>query len=151
PEPGYFYPPTVLLEPPPQTRVLREETLGPVIPIVVVDNLERAILLSNDSDYALAASGWTTSSETAARMMAGLQAGVVTINDVLYAFGDPASTWSGHRASGLGSPHGLAGLREMSRRRFVSYESSRAEAPLFAFPYDAEAERVAGATLQAIH
>ncbi len=151
PGPGFFYPPTVLLDPPPHSRVLREETSGPVIPIVVVDSLERAILLANDSDYALSASGWTTSSETAARMMSGLVAGVVTVNDVLYSFGDPASTWSGHRASGVGSTHGLAGLREMSRRRFVSYDPSRADAPLFAFPYDTEAARVAGATIQAIH
>ncbi len=151
PGPGFFYPPTVLLDPPPHARLLREETLGPVIPIVVVDSLERAILLANESDYALAASGWTASSVTAARMMSGLQAGVVTINDVLYAFGDPSSTWTGHRASGIGSTHGLAGLREMSRRRFVSYDASRAEAPVFAFPYDAEAANVAGATLQAIH
>ncbi len=151
PGPGFFYPPTVLLDPPPHSRILREETLGPVIPIVVVDGLERAILLANDSNYALCASGWTTSSETAARMMSGLVAGVVTINDVLYSFGDPASTWSGHRASGVGSTHGLAGLQEMSRRRFVSYDPSRAEAPLFAFPYDTEAARVARATLQVIH
>jgi acyl-CoA reductase-like NAD-dependent aldehyde dehydrogenase len=151
PGPGFFYPPTVLLEPPPGCRILREETLGPVIPIVVVDSLERAIVLANDSDYALTASGWTTSSDTAARMMSGLQAGVVTINDVLYSFGDPASTWSGHRASGVGNTHGFAGLQEMSRRRFVSYVSSSAEAPVFAFPYDAEAARIAQASLQAIH
>lgn len=151
PGPGFFYPPTVLLDPPPHSRILHEETLGPVIPIVVVDGLERAILLANDSDYALSASGWTTSSDTAARMMSGIQAGVVTVNDVLYSFGDPAATWSGYRASGVGSTHGLAGLREMSRRRFVSYDPCRSEAPVFAFPYDAEAARVADATLQAIH
>ncbi len=151
PGPGYFYPPTVLLDPPRHTRILRAETLGPVIPIVVVEGLEHAIFLANDSDYALSASGWTASSDTAARMMSGLQAGVVTVNDVLYSFGDPATSWSGYRASGIGSTHGVAGLREMSRKRFVSYDPCRAEAPVFAFPYDAEATRVAGASLQAIH
>ena len=83
--------------------------------------------------------------------MSGVQAGVVTVNDVLYAFGEPASTWSGYRSSGVGSTHGFAGLREMSRRRFVSYDPCRTEAPVFAFPYDAEAARVADASLQAIH
>ena len=98
---------------------MREETLGPVIPIVVVESTERAILLANESDYALTASGWTKSPEVAGRLMQGLQAGVVTINDVLYSFGEPAATWSGYRKSGMGQNHGTPGLREMSRQRFV--------------------------------
>ena len=84
-------------------------------------------MLANESDYALTASGWTTSANTAERMMVGMQAGVVTINDVLYSFGEPASTWSGHRKSGMGQNHGTPGLREMSRQRFVSFDSSKAD------------------------
>jgi acyl-CoA reductase-like NAD-dependent aldehyde dehydrogenase len=114
--PGYFYPPTVVLDPPEGCRLLQEETLGPIIPVVAVENIERAIEKANDSAYALTASGWTTSEDTAERLMVGLQAGVVTINDVLYAYGEPAATWSGFKRSGLGASHGL-GLKEMSRRR----------------------------------
>jgi hypothetical protein len=51
----------------------------------------------------------------------------------------------------VGSTHGFAGLKEMSRRRFVSYDPRPAEAPVFAFPYDAEASSIADAALQAIH
>ena len=134
--PGYFYPPTVVFEPPPDCRLMREETLGPVIPVVVTRNLERAIMLANETDYALTASGWTRSPETAERLMEGLHAGVVTVNDVLYSFGEPASTWSGFGKSGMGQNHGTPGLREMSRQRFVSYDPSPTEAPLFSFPYD---------------
>ncbi len=135
--PGYFYPPTVLLDPPLDCRLMREETPGPVIPIVMTRSLERALMLANDTDYALTASGWTTGTQTAERMMDGLHAGVVTINDVLYSYGEPASTWSGYRKSGMGQNHGVPGLREMSRQRFVSYDPVGNEAPLFAFPYDA--------------
>jgi acyl-CoA reductase-like NAD-dependent aldehyde dehydrogenase len=149
--PGYFYPPTVLLGPPPDSRLLRDETLGPVIPVVVVDSIERAILLANESEFALSASGWTTSAELAERLMAGLRAGVVTINDVLYSFGEPGSTWSGYRRSGVGQTHGAAGLREMCNIRFVSYDPRPAEAPVFAFPYDEAAERTASAAIGAIH
>jgi acyl-CoA reductase-like NAD-dependent aldehyde dehydrogenase len=134
--PGNFYPPTIVFEPPSECRLMHEETLGPVIPVVVTRSLERAIMLANDSDYALTASGWTKSPETAERIMVGLQAGVVTVNDVLYSFGEPASTWSGSGRSGMGQNHGSPGLREMSRQRFVSYDPSSAEAPLFSFPYD---------------
>jgi succinate-semialdehyde dehydrogenase/glutarate-semialdehyde dehydrogenase len=145
--PGHFYPPTVVLEPPIDCRLMREETLGPVIPVVVTSSLERAMMLANDTDYALTASGWTRSPVTAERMMVGMQAGVVTVNDVLYSFGEPASTWSGHRKSGMGQNHGTPGLREMSRQRFVSFDPSTAEAPLFGFPYDENGYRIVEASL----
>ncbi len=134
--PGFYYPPTVVLDPPMDCRLMRDETPGPVIPIVVIENLERAMMLANDTDYALTASGWTRSTQTAERLMVGLRAGVVTINDVLYSYGEPASTWSGHGKSGMGQNHGTPGLREMSRQRFVSFDPADNEAPLFAFPYD---------------
>jgi succinate-semialdehyde dehydrogenase/glutarate-semialdehyde dehydrogenase len=139
---GYFYPPTVVLEPPTDCRLMTEETLGPVIPVVVTGSLERAMMLANDTQYALTASGWTRSAVAAERMMVGLQAGVVTINDVLYSFGEPASTWSGYRKSGMGQNHGTPGLREMSRQRFVSFDPSKVEAPLFSFPYDETGYRI---------
>lgn len=148
---GFFYPPTVVLSPPPDCRLMREETLGPVIPITVVPSLERAVLLANESDYSLSASGWTSSRETAERLMTGLQAGVVTINDVLYAFGEPAATKSGYRKSGLGEMHGVAGLHEMCRQRFVSHDSSKTEAPLLCFPYDAAQGKLARAALDLLH
>jgi succinate-semialdehyde dehydrogenase/glutarate-semialdehyde dehydrogenase len=149
--PGFFYPPTIVLNPPPDCRLLREETMGPVIPVVVVENLEQAIQLSNDSDFALSASGWTSSDEIALRLSSGLQAGVVTINDVLYAYDEPAASWSGFRGSGLGAVHGRAGLMEMSRKRFVSFDRDIAEAPLHAFPYDEQGLRLARAADAALH
>jgi len=148
---GFFYPPTVILGPASDSRLMREETLGPVIPVIVVDSVERALLMANDSEYALTASGWTRSAETAERLMVGLQAGVVTINDVLYSYGEPASTWSGYRRSGLGHNHGTAGLKEMCRLRFVSFDPMPAEAPVFAFPYDEAAMRLARSSLDTLH
>ena len=122
-----------------------------MIPIVAVESLERAIQLANDNAFALTASGWTASEDTAERLMVGLQAGVVTINDVLYAYGEPAATWSGFKRSGLGASHGLSGLKEMSRRRFVSYDSAPAAAPAFAFPYDQDAAGTVNSVIDALH
>lgn len=149
--PGYFYPPTVVMGAPAGCRLMREETLGPVVSITVVDSIERAILLAGDGDYALTASAWTTSDQKAERLMVTLPAGVVTINDVLYSYGEPAATWSGYRHSGVGQNHGTPGLREMSRQRFVSYDDQPASAPLAAFPYDDEAEAIARASLDYLH
>jgi succinate-semialdehyde dehydrogenase/glutarate-semialdehyde dehydrogenase len=145
--PGFFYPPTVVLEPPADSPLLQQEVLGPVIPVVVTDSVERAILLANDTDLKLTASGWTRSQETAERMMSGLRFGVVTVNDVLYSYGEPASTWSGYAKSGTGQSHGRPGLREMSRQRFVSFDPRDAEAPLFSFPYDEQGRKITEASL----
>ena len=93
----------------------------------------------------------TRSSEVAGRLMQGLQAGVVTINDVLYSFGEPAATWSGYRKSGMGQNHGTPGLREMSRQRFVSFDATTAEAPVFAFPYDDTAGIIARGAIDHLH
>lgn len=149
--PGYYYPPTVLLGPPPEAAVLRDETSGPVIPVVVVESVERAILLANEGNHALTASGWTRSTETAARIQIGLQAGVVTINDLLYSYDEPAATWSGFGTSGVGHTHGIAGLKEMSRRKFVSRDVAELESPLFAFPYDETARAIATGAVDALH
>ena len=130
---------------------MREETLGPVISIVAVESLEQALLRANESPYALTASGWTTDAKTAERLMLGLQAGVVTINDVLYSFGEPAATWSGYKGSGLGHTHGGEGLREFCRQRFVSADEIPSSGPLHGFPYDAAASKMAAATLAAFH
>jgi succinate-semialdehyde dehydrogenase/glutarate-semialdehyde dehydrogenase len=149
--PGFFYPATVVLDPPEGSRLLQEETHGPVIPIITVENVERAIDQANSCSFALTASGWTRSEETAERIMVGLQAGVVTVNDVLYAYGEPAATWSGFKRSGLGVSHGMGGLKEMSRRRFISFDSEPAEAPAFAFPYGDDANAMAENVMKALH
>ncbi len=149
--PGFFYPPTIVLGPPPEGRLMNEETLGPVIPITVVESLERAILLANENDHALSASGWTTSPATADRLMIGLQASVVTINDVLYQYGEPAAIKSGYRLSGLGHVQGVAGLREMCRRKFASFDHLPAESPVFAYPYDSPARMLARLLLRRLH
>ncbi len=150
-EPGFFYPPTVVLNPPIDSRLMTEETLGPVISIVVCDSVERAIFQANQCDFALSASGWTGGRENAERMMSGLHAGIVTINDVLYAAGEPAATKSGYRMSGLGNLHGIAGLQEMCRRRFVTSDLKRLDGPLFSFPYDQEHGVLGAAAVALLH
>jgi len=148
---GFYYPPTVVLAPPADCRLLREETLGPVIPVVAVESLERAVLLANATEFPLSASAWTGSAETAERIGAALEASLVTVNDVLYASSEPSVGWSGSGRSGIGDIHGIGGLREMCRRRTVSFDPVKREAPVFAFPYDVEAGGVVRALVRAFH
>jgi succinate-semialdehyde dehydrogenase/glutarate-semialdehyde dehydrogenase len=135
--PGFFYPPTVLTGVDHSMTIMREETFGPVLPVMTVDSLDEAIRLANDSAYGLTASGWTRSRETAHRLQRELVAGVVSINDHTSSFGEPAAPWGGVKHSGIGRIHGPLGLREMVQPKYVSLDRGRG-AELWWYPYDAE-------------
>jgi succinate-semialdehyde dehydrogenase/glutarate-semialdehyde dehydrogenase len=137
PGPGFYYPPTVLARVDHGMRIMREESFGPVLPIQVVDGPEQALQLANDSPYGLTASIWTRDAELASRLERGLRAGVVTLNDLLYSYGDPAVPFGGFKQSGFGRTHGLAGLREMVQVKLVSRDWGR-RPMLWWFPYGPE-------------
>jgi succinate-semialdehyde dehydrogenase/glutarate-semialdehyde dehydrogenase len=134
--PGFFYPPTVLVGVDHTMTVMREETFGPVLPVMAVDSLDEAIRLANDSPYGLTASGWTRSEETALRLQRELVAGVISINDHVSSYAEPTAPWGGVKWSGIGRIHGLLGLREMVRPRYVSLDRGRGP-ELWWYPYDA--------------
>jgi acyl-CoA reductase-like NAD-dependent aldehyde dehydrogenase len=148
--PGFYYPPTVLTGVDHSMKVMREETFGPVLPVMAVDSLDEAIRLANDSSYGLTASGWTRDPETARRLERELSAGVVTINDCVSSYGEPTAPWGGYRQSGIGRVHGLAGLREMVQVKYVTADPSRRTAPWW-YPYDDEYARMMAVTGRALH
>jgi succinate-semialdehyde dehydrogenase/glutarate-semialdehyde dehydrogenase len=148
--PGFFYPPTVLVGVDHSMRVMREETFGPVLPIMRVASLDEAIRLANDSDFGLTASGWTSDPRTARLLQERLQAGVVTINDCITSFAEPSAPWGGFKQSGLGRTHGLVGLREMAQLKYVSRDRARGTM-LWWFPYGAAFERLMTTANRAVH
>jgi len=149
-EPGWFYPPTVLTGVDHTMRIMREETFGPVLPIMAVASVEEAMALANDSDYGLTASGWTRDAGTARRLQEGLKAGVVTINDCLSSFGEPSAPWGGVKHSGIGRVHGGAGLLEMTQVKYVTRDDASRPA-LWWYPYGADLGRLASAAGPALY
>jgi len=148
--PGFFYPPTVLTQVTHDMRIMREETFGPVLPIMSVPSLDEAIRLANQSEYGLTASGWTRDADTARRLQRELQAGAVSINDCISSFGEPAAPWGGVKQSGIGRTHGLAGLREMVQLKYVTRDTAR-DPKLWWYPYGEELARVMRASVKALH
>ena len=147
---GNFYPPTLVTDVDHTMRIMKEETFGPVLPVMKVDSLEQAIALANDSPYGLTASGWTRSADTAARLQRELSAGVVTINDCVYSFGEPTAPWGGVRDSGIGRTHGLAGLKEMVQAKYVTRDTSGGRM-LWWYPYGAEFGTLMSTANRALH
>jgi acyl-CoA reductase-like NAD-dependent aldehyde dehydrogenase len=117
-----FYAPTVLVNVNHSMRIMREETFGPVLPIMAFDTEEEAIALANDSDYGLSASIWTKDRARAEALARRLAAGSVLINDVVSTYGISEAPHGGVKASGIGSTHGRFGVEEMVRLKYVAAE-----------------------------
>ncbi len=115
-----FYPPTVLADVTHEMRIMREETFGPVLPVMAFDSDEEAIRLANDSDYGLAASIWTRDRARAEKIAARIQTGTVMINGTVSCFGISEAPHGGVKASGIGRTHGRFGLEEMVRLKYVN-------------------------------
>jgi len=114
-----FYSPTVLADVTHEMHIMREETFGPVLPVMPFDTDDEAIRLANDSDYGLAASIWTRDRARGESLARHIQAGTVMVNDVMACFGISEAPHGGVKASGLGRTHGRFGLEEMMRIKHV--------------------------------
>lgn len=117
-----FYAPTVIADVNHSMSLLREETFGPVLPIMPFDTEDEAIRLANDSDFGLAASVWTRDRQRGDDIAKKLHAGTVMVNDVICGFGISEAPHGGVKASGLGRTHGKLGLEEMVRVKYVDIE-----------------------------
>lgn len=110
---GFFYEPTLLADVDHAMLVMREETFGPVLPLMTFKTEEEAVRLANDSPFGLTASLWTRSIRRGRRVASRIEAGTVMINEVLYTHGVAQTPWGGVKESGLGRTHGRLGLLEL--------------------------------------
>jgi len=133
---GPFYPPTVLTNVTHEMDVMREETFGPVLPIMTFRTDEEAVRLANDSDFGLTASVWTNNIGRGQQLARQIEAGTVTINDVLYTHAIAQTPWGGVKQSGLGRTHGQAGLLELVRPQHVHVNRLQMIPDLWWFNYD---------------
>jgi succinate-semialdehyde dehydrogenase/glutarate-semialdehyde dehydrogenase len=107
---GYFYAPTVLSDVTPQMLIFREETFGPVAPIIAFDSEEEVLALANDTNYGLAAYIYTNNLSRAMRMFEALNFGIIGINDINPT--SAAAPFGGMQESGLGREGGREGIDE---------------------------------------
>ena len=117
-----FYEPTVLADVKPTMRIMREETFGPVLPIMPFASDDEAIDLANDSNYGLAASVWTRNRARGELMARRIHTGTVMVNDTVSCFGISEAPHGGVKASGIGRSHGRLGLEEMGRIKYLDEE-----------------------------
>ena len=114
-----FYAPTVLADVTHEMLIMREETFGPVLPVMPFTSDDEAVRLANDSEFGLAASVWTSDRRRGEALARRIQAGTVMVNDVISCFGISEAPHGGVKSSGLGRAHGRLGLEEMVRIKYV--------------------------------
>jgi acyl-CoA reductase-like NAD-dependent aldehyde dehydrogenase len=116
---GAFHEPTVVSNVDHTMRLMREETFGPVLPLMTFKSEDEAIRLANDSPFGLTASVWTRNIKRGERVAARIDAGTVMVNEVLYTHGIAQTPWGGVKLSGIGRTHGRAGLLELVHAKHV--------------------------------
>jgi acyl-CoA reductase-like NAD-dependent aldehyde dehydrogenase len=116
---GYYYEPTVLIDVTHSMNIMTEETFGPIIPIMKVDNAEAALSLANDSRYGLGGSIFSRDQTTALHLAERLQSGAVCVNDSLVNFIIPEASMGGRKDSGFGYRHGAEGIRKFCHQKTI--------------------------------
>jgi acyl-CoA reductase-like NAD-dependent aldehyde dehydrogenase len=129
---GHFFAPAVVTGAPAETELLREETFGPVAPIVRVGSLDEAIELANSTRYGLGCNVYTRDLRTILRCMREIKAGTVWFNDPLT--DNDAGPFGGFKQSGLGRELGQEGLEAFQETKHVHIESEIA-AKEWWYPY----------------
>jgi acyl-CoA reductase-like NAD-dependent aldehyde dehydrogenase len=146
--PGRFFEPTLLGDVTPAMAIAREETFGPLLPIVRVPDAETAIRVANETGNGLSGSVWSRDSRQAASVARRLEVGSVCVNDVLVNYFCVEAPLGGVKGSGLGVRHGVEGLKQ-----FCRVETIVEDAPILGllsswimrqlvFPYKARVLRV---------
>jgi acyl-CoA reductase-like NAD-dependent aldehyde dehydrogenase len=131
---GHFFTPAVVTGAPDETDLLREETFGPVAPIVRVRSLDEAIELANSTRFGLGANVYTRDMATVVRCMREIKAGTVWFNDPLT--DNDAAPFGGMKQSGLGRELGQEGLEAFQETKHVHIETQIAPKEWW-YPYGA--------------
>jgi succinate-semialdehyde dehydrogenase/glutarate-semialdehyde dehydrogenase len=113
-----FYAPTLIGGVGPSMRIYREETFGPVAPLIRFETEDEALRMANDTPYGLAAYFYTRDSSRLFRLAEGLEYGIVGANDALPS--TPQAPFGGMKESGLGREGGKWGLDLFLETKFVS-------------------------------
>ena len=119
---GLFLPAMLLTHVDHTMAIMKEETFGPVLCVMPVDDMYEALLLANDSDLGLTASVWTRNRRQGDRLARRIKAGVVTVNDHLMSHGLAQTPWGGFKHSGIGRSHGAVGMDEMTQVQCIVHD-----------------------------
>jgi len=127
--------PTVVLDPPDDLDLMREEIFGPILPVRAYPDLDAALADILARDRPLALYPFSHDAATVERILGQVVAGGVTVNDTLLHFAADGLPFGGVGASGMGAYHGRAGFDAMSKLLPVLWQRRWAATDLLRPPY----------------
>jgi acyl-CoA reductase-like NAD-dependent aldehyde dehydrogenase len=121
---GLFIQPTVIDNPPNDSKIVVEEPFGPIVPLLEWSEEDEVIDRANDTDMGLGSSVWSKDLDRALRIGQSLEAGTVWINEHLGP--TPLAAFGGYKKSGIGREWGVGGLRDFCNTQTVFLNKSKA-------------------------
>jgi benzaldehyde dehydrogenase (NAD) len=123
---GLYFEPTVLTDVTAEMRVYSEETFGPLVAILPVDDVDEAVRFANDTDYGLSAAVFSADVDAALEVARRLETGICHVNDTTVN-DEPPMPFGGVKASGWGRFGGKAALEEFTELRWITIQDSPRE------------------------
>jgi acyl-CoA reductase-like NAD-dependent aldehyde dehydrogenase len=133
--PGRFFTPTVLTNVDHSMKVMSDETFGPTLPIMRVENADEAVRLANDSNYGLDSSVFAKDPARAEQVARRIGAGASVVNDALANYFAMEIPIGGAKDSGLGARHGRVGIQKYCQRQNLVVTRFGLDRELYHFPY----------------
>lgn len=133
---------TLVIDPDPGSAVMREEIFGPILPVVPYDSVDEAVAFANARPHPLAAYVFGRDPATCQRVVAGLRAGGVAVNEAITQVACHPLPFGGAGESGMGQYHGEEGFRTFTRPRSVLTGSRRSPVRMARPPFGGRVERI---------
>ncbi len=126
---GPCFPPTVLKNVTPEMRVYGEESFGPVVAVVPVEDAEEAVRVANDTEYGLSSAVFSQNVPGALELAQRIETGMCHVNDTTV-HDEPQMPFGGVKASGWGRFGGRAALEEFTELRWITVQELPREYPI---------------------
>ncbi len=136
------FPPTVVINPKMDTRLMREEIFGPVLPIIEYTDIREAIFKVNQADRPLALYWFGSDPVNRDQVLQQTHAGGVTVNDCLWHLAQENQPFGGVGQSGMGAYHGEWGFNTFSKHKPVFYQARWNGTSIFYPPYKKTFDRL---------
>jgi acyl-CoA reductase-like NAD-dependent aldehyde dehydrogenase len=114
---GYFVSPALVVAPPADSGIVRQEQFAPALPVIPYGDVDEAVAAANDTAFGLCASVWSNDEELAADVAARLEAGTVFVNAHGISAIDMHAPMGGWKHSGIGVELGAEGMQAYARQR----------------------------------
>ena len=145
---GRIMPPTLVIDPDPDSPLMREEIFGPVLPVVPAETLDAALAFVNARPRPLALYYFDDDRGRQDEVLARTMSGGVTLNDTIFHLAQLSLPFGGVGDSGMGAYHGLDGFAQFSKKRPVMVQARWAGTALVRPPWGARG-RLVGTLLAA--